>query len=264
LIPIKTSVEDMRKLLGYMSKQIGWVEQSKVEKALGAIDDRKVSAMVALGLVQRDGSNLKLPQRGQAFASGDEAGALKDAVREMELYRATIEWMHYQGKSEVTATEIGQYWEASHSDTLGSLKGSTLSAGAVCFGRVAEGAGFGTFTIGRAGKETRLTTNLDAISKFVDGVEPDAMATNRLEPEQSADSVAANGSDSASAIQPTAVTPAAPPMPPSPIVSVSASPTVHVNVEIHIAADATADTVKEIFRNMARYVLDKPIDDDGV
>lgn len=263
MIPLKTSVEDMRRVLGYMSKQIGWVEQSKVEKALGSLHDRKIGAMVALGLVQRDGSILKVTQRGQTFAAGDEAGALKDAVREMELYRATIEWMHYQGKAEVTATEIGQYWEASHSDTLGSLKGSTLSAGAVCFARVADGAGFGTFTMGRGGKETRLSADLEAISKFVNGVEPDEMIIH-LEPVDPVEAPAANDSDSARAIQPTPVAAAQPLAPTPPTVSVSASPNVHVNVEIHIAADATANTVKEIFRNMARYVLDKPVDDDGV
>lgn len=261
MVPIYTSVEDMRKLLGYMSKQIGWVEQSKAEKALGAIDDRKVNAIVALGLVQRDGSNLKLAPRGQEFAAGDEAGALKDAVREMDLYRHTAEWMHYQGKTEVTATEIGQYWESSHKDTVGSLKGSTLNAGAVCFARVLEAAGFGAFKVGRGGKETRLTTNRDALAAFVDGVDsqPEAADVPDAAPEPTADT---NVGLPASPVQNGEVMTAQPT--PTPTVSVTASPSVHVNVEIHIAADATADTVKEIFRNMARYVLDKHIDDDVV
>lgn len=263
MVPVYTSVEDMRKLLGYMAKQIGWVEQSKLEKALGATDDRKVNAMVALGLVQRDGSNLKLAQRGQAFASGDEAGALKEAVREVELYRHTVEWVHYQpqSKSEVTATEIGQYWEASHQDTLGALSGGTLNAGAVCFARVAEGAGFGTFKVGRSGKETRLTTNREAIAAFVDGVGSQTEAADApgvsVDPPADADAVVAVDAPRTSEV-------ATLPPTPTPTLSVSASPSVHVNVEIHIAADATADTVREIFRNMARYVLDKHVDDDGV
>jgi hypothetical protein len=39
---------------------------------------------------------------------------------------------------------------------------------------------------------------------------------------------------------------------------------VHINIEIHIAADATSETVEEIFRNMRRYVLNdgtQPDDD---
>jgi hypothetical protein len=33
------------------------------------------------------------------------------------------------------------------------------------------------------------------------------------------------------------------------------SPGVHINLEIHIAADASAQTIEEIFKNMRRYVL---------
>jgi hypothetical protein len=41
----------------------------------------------------------------------------------------------------------------------------------------------------------------------------------------------------------------------APQVTVQASPAIHINLEIHIAADATADTVAEIFKNMRKYVL---------
>jgi len=46
--------------------------------------------------------------------------------------------------------------------------------------------------------------------------------------------------------------------------SVALSPGVHINIEIHIAADASSETVEDIFKNMRRYVL-KPDDvtDDG-
>jgi hypothetical protein len=44
-----------------------------------------------------------------------------------------------------------------------------------------------------------------------------------------------------------------------PTVSVGAG--VHINIEIHIAADASSQTVEDIFKNMRRYVL-KP-DSDG-
>jgi hypothetical protein len=37
--------------------------------------------------------------------------------------------------------------------------------------------------------------------------------------------------------------------------SSAVAPGVHINIEIHIAADASAETVEEIFKNMRRYVL---------
>lgn len=45
-----------------------------------------------------------------------------------------------------------------------------------------------------------------------------------------------------------------------PIVSLGAS--IHVNIEIHIAADASSETIEEIFRNMRRYVLSGDGDSD--
>ena len=46
-------------------------------------------------------------------------------------------------------------------------------------------------------------------------------------------------------------------------VAVSVGPGVHINIEIHIAADASSETVEEIFKNMRRYVLSDGKADDG-
>jgi hypothetical protein len=255
VVPIKTSIDDIAKVVGYMSRQVGWVELAKVEKALGGIDERKIGAMVEFGLILRDGGNVKIAPRGLIFNGGDRAQAMREVLSEVELYRSTVEWMHYQAKAEVSATEIGQYWESSHSDSLGSLKGSTLNDGAVTFGRVVGGAGLGTFTIGRGGKVTRVSLDLEALEAFVTGSHPANGPGDEAAPP--------NPQSPASTIDPPPTPFAAPPEPaPAIPVTVSASPNVHVNVEIHIAADATADTVREIFKNMARYVLDKDIEDD--
>jgi hypothetical protein len=42
-----------------------------------------------------------------------------------------------------------------------------------------------------------------------------------------------------------------------------ASPALNINIEIHIAADATSETIEEIFKNMARYVLGKEEPSEG-
>ncbi len=46
-------------------------------------------------------------------------------------------------------------------------------------------------------------------------------------------------------------------------VSVAVGPGIHINIEIHIAADATSETVEEIFKNMRRYVLNNGKAEDG-
>lgn len=255
VVPIKTTVEDIQRLLTYLGKQIGWVEPAKLEKALGAFDDRKIGAMVEFGLILRDGGNLRTTPRGQQFNS-DQRTALRDVLTSVELYRATLEWIHYGKRAEATTSEIGQYWEASHKDTLGGLSGTTLASGAVTFGRIVDGAGLGTFLVGRSGKETRVTFDLAGVDVLVNG----GTAVEESESEEVESTLdAATPADVSTPPPATVQTLPAP----APTVSVSTSPSVHVNVEIHIAADATADTVREIFKNMARYILDKPITDDG-
>lgn len=264
MVPIYTKIDDIQKVLAYMGRQVGWVEMAKVEKALGTIDDRKIGAMVEFGLLLRDGGNIKVSPRGLTFNNGDPVGAMREVLAHVELYRATLEWVHYQARSEVTAAEIGQYWEASHADTVGGLKGTTLKDGAVCFGRVVEGAGLGAFTVGRGGKETRVVFRLAELERVIDGapghdadVDDDESGVRAVEQEGAVAPTVPATTSTVSALPG-----ASQAAPPQPTVSVAASPNVHVNVEIHIAANATADTVREIFRNMARYVLDKSVDDD--
>ncbi|WP_432846607.1 hypothetical protein ACQPXB_38610 [Amycolatopsis sp. CA-161197] len=51
---------------------------------------------------------------------------------------------------------------------------------------------------------------------------------------------------------------------PTPQIGVSVTPGVHVNIEIHIAADASSETIEDIFRNMRRYILnDGKSEDDS-
>ena len=260
MVPIKTSIEDIQKVMGFLSRQIGWVESARIEKALGALDDRKVAAMVEFGLILRDGKNLRTTDRGQLFSTDPQA-ALREVLLSVDLYKSTLDWVHYGKRNEVTAAEVGQYWETSHKDTIGTLTGTTLGYGAVTFGRVIAGAVAGRFTLGRGGKETRIEFDLSVV---------DLLVTGKTDVEQPApaDEVDAAGvaTEEKTPSPEGASTPPATMerqvVPPVPTVNVSTSPSVHVNVEIHIAADATADTVREIFKNMARYVLDKTIDDD--
>lgn len=71
---------------------------------------------------------------------------------------------------------------------------------------------------------------------------------------------------------PSSTLPAATPTTSGPTVTPSAAPIVsvgpgiNINIEIHIGADASAETIEEIFRNMRRYVLagDSQPDDDTV
>jgi hypothetical protein len=88
--------------------------------------------------------------------------------------------------------------------------------------------------------------------QYVDLASPSA-PEEAGEAEQVAESVAAAGP----------VVVATRPAPVAQPVAVSVGPGIHINVEIHIAADASSETVEEIFKNMRRYVLNDGKADDG-
>ena len=46
-----------------------------------------------------------------------------------------------------------------------------------------------------------------------------------------------------------------------PIAAPSPSPSLHIDIQVHIHPDADATQVKEIFKNMAKYLYDKDIDE---
>lgn len=257
MIPINTRIEDIESVLAFMSRQVGWIAVDKAKKSLGAklLDDRKIAAMAYLGLIDRDGNNLKATAAGMRFNGGERVETLREGLLQTELYRSTVEWLHFGAKTEVTAVEVGQYWQAHHQDNVGDVNGDRLKDGAVFFFRVADAAKLGTLTIGRGGKETRFTASPVEISGALDAV-PDDSEPSATPPVEAVSEAVVDTNDVATPLAVPASVVQAPPT-----VSVSTSPSVHVNVEIHIAADATAETVKEIFRNMARYVLDKHVDD---
>jgi hypothetical protein len=75
------------------------------------------------------------------------------------------------------------------------------------------------------------------------------------------DLAGASGFSAETASDAVAATPAPAAMPSLPLkasvapAAVNVAPGIHINIEIHIAADATSETVEEIFKNMRRYVL---------
>lgn len=252
MIPIKTSVEDLQTLVDYTTKQVGWTPISKLKSALaaaGVADDRKIATAVNLGFIDRDDSQVRSTQLGAQFSRGEAVEALRSAIKSHSLYWPTIEWMHYGSATEVSTVDIANYWESQLKTEVGDVSGQTLKDGATVFARVASGADLGRFFVGRGGKETRIELDRESLKSYYTE-EP----ATQVAPDTEAGVIETSRMRQDSELHQTQVQPATQ----SPRVSVSTQPNIHVNVEIHIAADATAETVQEIFKNMARYVLNHP------
>jgi hypothetical protein len=261
MLPLKTTIEDLDVLLGYLRPLINWVPLIKAKSALDSkiTDNRKLEAAKYVGLIKRDGQNIAISDAGREYISSvddaSKAAVMSRLLANCPLYVATVEWMYHSKKFEPVKIAVAEQWHKHHSDLLEGAQGTALTDAVVFFMRFADSAGLGQFI--RAGNnrpETYFKGDSESISAFVKQLE----SSNRTGEEigNNDEEEIATGVDVLGA--PTVVTPASGVPLEGPRASVQTSPAVHINVEIHIAADATAETVAEIFKNMRKYVLSDP------
>jgi len=247
-LPTKTTTEDLDIVLGYLRTQVGWTLIKKISSAIPAKHAHafKVEAMRYLGLIERNDSNeIKLSDTGRSYAEAknpaQKAAIIASRLKTVPLYEATLEWIHYNQKEAPTKTDVANYWHDKHASATGGASGDALTDPVIFFFRMADLAGFGKFIPAGKGRDSHFKVNFEALKPFVTGQMP--------APEAPAD----------------AATPLAP-SPTAPAVitpSVSMADRVHINVEIHIAADAKPSTIEEIFKNMRRYLLEQTTPNAG-
>jgi C-terminal AAA-associated domain len=239
---MKTTATDLDKVSAYLKNQVGWVEIDKIKKAIPPkhVHGFKVEAMKYLGLLERDGENVKLTTEGRDYAAGDaaqRAQVMRDRLKSIPLYNATLEWMHFNDKTDVSKTDIANYWHDKHPTETSGATGDALTDSAVFFMRMVGVAELGKFVAAGAGRDTHLEMDAAQLAAFATG----APAPIGEEEEPPAD------------VPPPAVR--------APALNVGAG--LNVNVEIHIAADAKPATIEEIFKNMRKYLLEPDATQNG-
>jgi hypothetical protein len=249
VLPIKTTFADIDAVLAYVRNQVGWVAISQVKSVIDPThaDNRKIEAMKYLGLIERDGNNIKLTPLGRDYATADlsaKQAILRQLLEKIPLYNSTVQWMHHNKKTAPSKTEVANYWHDHHTGLLSGATGAALTDGAIFFLRVAGAAGLGQFVAAGTGRDTHLKVDSQQLQEYAEGGSTRKVSS---EPLQAEEATAADNRTKAGAMSPL----------------VTASPGVHINVEIHIAADAKPATVEEIFKNMQKYILSPPPVDES-
>jgi hypothetical protein len=249
--PIKTTISDIDALFNFLRGQVGWVPLDRVRRTIDSklSDNRKLEACRYLGLIERDGTNIKLSESGQAYANGDDkarAEVMLAALKGVSLYFQTIEWIHHNNKAEPTKTDVGNYWHDKLQNELDGAKDAALTDAVIFFFRVADAAGLGKFIApGRGRPIALLRSDLEAVKSAVMTAPVVLTESGERSPAEAATLTGGKKDLSVPAASPT-----------TPPVNLKVSPDIHINLEIHIAANAMPDTVEEIFKNMRKYVLD--------
>jgi hypothetical protein len=247
--PTKTTAQDIEVVAAFLKGQLGWTTLDSLRKRLPTkhTGSRKIEAMRYLGLLERDGENVKLTDAGRAYADGTEpqrTQVMAERLRSIPLYHETIQWLHYTfKKDEASKTDVGHHWHDKLSEESGGVTGDSLGDAVVFFLRMAAIAGLGTFVAAGVGRETELRIDREALAVLATTGAPQPPQPKGDTPEKAERSEKPERPEK----------PQTPPPSPKPQLTLGTG--LQVNVEIHIAADAKPATIEEIFKNMRKYLL---------
>lgn len=248
-LPIKTTEEDILVLADYLDHRVGFTPLAQIRSTVEArhADSRKIEAMRFIGLLERDDENVKLTDEGHAFAraTGEKREQIIAAqLKAIPLYQRTLEWMHFQHELEADKTQVAQFWHDKQGSLLDGSEGAALTDAVVLFMRLVGMSGLGRFVVAGIGRKSHVEMDSAQLAAAVTGA--------------AAPAARGDGATRTPASQSVSTPPASAPQPATetPVAVVGSG--VHINIEVHVAADAQAATVRDIFRNMRKYVLGLP------
>lgn len=170
-LPVLTTAEDIEAVVGYLkTKPTGATTKEAKAVLQQTVDHRKISALRFWGIISRDGDKIKLASRGWELArkSKSTEEILKEILDSVVPYRSALEWIHHQKFESVTNSDIAAHWHEHHSDALGSGNENAIKDQAVCFFRIAQGAGLGKMMVGRRESPTRLEIDREKLLHYVE------------------------------------------------------------------------------------------------
>jgi predicted nucleotide-binding protein len=176
-VPTFTTPDDIERILAYLKSKPMGATKKEARAVLDAkvVDDRKMAAYQALGLIERDGDRWKLTEIGRRMARADGedfAALLRERLLTLAPYRGCLEWAHHQGLDALPAEEVAARWHSHYREDVGADNEAGLREKAVCFLQLCAGAGLGQFRLGRRGQPSRLDLAKEPLEAAVTGAEP--------------------------------------------------------------------------------------------
>lgn len=251
-LPIMTSKEDIDKLVDNLRRKPTGVtiDEARATMDPKLLDGRKLNAYRTWGIIVENGTKLELTSRGRAYSQSTEEEKVKifaEIIRSHEVYKLTVEWMSNLRSDQLAASDVAAHWYEHFRQDVGTDSGQTIIYQVACFMNVAAAAGLGDYKIGRKGLQTRLELNRSAVRAFVDKLHgdfnPSGVTIGANEPIVKPEVKLPNVEPM---LNPTVVSP--------PVLPQSQSPSLHIDIQIHLASDATPDQIDQIFASMAKHL----------
>ena len=172
MLPVMTKPDDALAVVGYLNTKVtgATLKDAKATIEPRLLDHRKLAGYVAWGLLSKEADQLRLTARGRQLArasEGDRYRVFADIILDTHPYLLAAEWMHHRGVTTISLTDVASHWFEHIPGDLGTETETTIRNQAACFLGLAQGAGLGTYKVGRRGQPTRLEVDSDALAQMV-------------------------------------------------------------------------------------------------
>jgi hypothetical protein len=223
-------------------------------------DSRKMDAYEAWGILDTDGEKVSLNAAAKELTDEESrATYFRNLITEMEPYHTALDKAYTQQDEVLTATEVGNLWSKYFKNEIGTDSNETLRSMVTCFFNVAEEAGIGDYIMGRGGKSTRLEIHREALASFIedDASDPDqdtedevTSESGETSPNPSEDGRAKTDDGGASNARPMERRGEAP----QEEERNGLSPSLNIDIEIHIPPEADSEQIDQIFESMSKHL----------
>jgi hypothetical protein len=171
-LPVLTTVDDVRSLVGYLkSKPTGaTIAEAKAAIKKSVLDPRKFTAYTLWNFVTKEGDRIKLTPQGWDYARKPESEqeVFRRVIDSISPYKSVLEWAHHHKMESITNVDVAAHWHEHHKEALGTDNDDTIKNNAVCFFHIAQAAGLGTLVIGRKGQVTRLDLDREQLKQYIE------------------------------------------------------------------------------------------------
>jgi len=172
-LPIRTTMDDIFDVCGYLAKKPTGVTLADAKKVLDSkrLDGRKISALVFWGLIKEEEGKYKTTTAGRDVVKGEAAAreVMANVIRDIPAYQAIIERAAMRRESSLSSLDVGAHWHDHFPSEIGGTD-RIVNDQAVCFFNVAEGAGLGRKIKGAQGNPTRFGFDEAGLEQFTSNV----------------------------------------------------------------------------------------------
>jgi len=243
------TVDDILKIVDYLKAFATGVEIETAQKTVDPrlLDRRRLRAYREWGFVHSRGAVISITDLGRRYVRASEAERkqlIANVIRDNEIYRTTLGYIHHNTDGNITVVEVGHYWRSNFSTEASSAEG-TLKEQVICFAKLVDSAKLGIYKVGRKGGESRIEFDTGGLDRFVVGDSQDSSAASEAPQEPVAVVESETETKPISALPSSAQN-----MP-------NFSPTIHIDVQVHISPDAEGTQIDEIFASMAKHLFNR-------